>query len=58
MARIDSPTETATELEVNLKVSGGIGAEKDVEATAVHRSHPKAQDLDVGDSDVVYRRRW
>lgn len=55
MARIDSPAETATEPEVNFKASGDFG---DVEATAVRRSHPKAQDLDVGDNNVVYRRRW
>ncbi|KAG9048922.1 hypothetical protein FS837_011659 [Tulasnella sp. UAMH 9824] len=58
MTRIDSPAETATEIEVNLKVPGDVGAEKDIEPTAVRRSHPRAQDLDVGDNNVVYRRRW
>ncbi|KAG8939798.1 hypothetical protein FRC00_013519, partial [Tulasnella sp. 408] len=58
MTRIDSPAETATELEVNLKAPEDVGAEKDVEATAARRSHPKTQEFDAGDNNVVYRRRW
>lgn len=58
MVRIDSPTETVTETDVQLKASGHVEAGKDVEATGVRRAHLKAQELDIGDDSKVYRRRW
>ncbi|KAG8946658.1 hypothetical protein FRC04_011552 [Tulasnella sp. 424] len=58
MVRADSPADTATEPDVQLKASGQVAAEKDIEATTVRHTHPRAHELDIGDDSVRYRRRW